>query len=163
MPRIVHLQLPFGIDSHRPILVFHRASGERFCDPHDVVLLLASEGVETGTVRGRNPTTHEQWWVPVIDIAKTGVPYAVALAAVIRAWLKERKGRQVKLQIGSVKISANTADEVDSMLSALTKHAKKLRSIHVTKTATAPEVSCKKNIKRAIIKKDNEHRDSGDS
>jgi hypothetical protein len=116
-----------------PTLVFHRAAREGIRYPDDVVALLDAEGVKTGMLRARNPITHGQWWIPVTEAAKVGVPYAVALAAVIRAWLKERKGRQVKLQNGRTSITANTVADAERLLKALAKHEKQLDALQVTK------------------------------
>ena len=124
-------------EEDRPILVFYRAPGEGLLYPGDVVSLLNSEGIQTGTVRARNPITHDQWWIPVL--AAAGAPYVKALASVIRAWLKECNGRKVQVENDRVKISAGTAAEVERLLSALTKHGKQLGSLHVTKsTVKAP-------------------------
>jgi hypothetical protein len=82
---------------------------------------------------GKNPITHDQWWVTGISIAKTGVPYVIALGAVLRTWLKERKGRQIRLETKSVKISANSVKEVELILKKLVKYETNLESIHVTK------------------------------
>jgi len=65
-------------------------------------------------------------------LAKAGTPYAIALAAAVRAWLKE-KGRQVRLESGRSKITANTPADVERLLKALTKHEKELGTLHVTK------------------------------
>jgi hypothetical protein len=134
--------------SSQPTLVFYRAAGETIRVPDDVVSLLNREGVETGILQARNPVTHDQWWVPVLGMAKTGVPYAIALAAVIRTWLKERKGRQVKLENGRLKISADTPSDVERLLSALTKHEKKLGSLHVTKAKSAAKVPVKRAVRK---------------
>jgi hypothetical protein len=119
-------------DSPQPTLVFYRAAGEEIRAPSDVVSLLRAEGLATGTLRARNPITHDHWWIPII---KEAAPYAIALGAVIRAWLKERKGRQVKLENGKLKICANTAADVERLIRAVTKHEKMLGPVHVTKAA----------------------------
>jgi hypothetical protein len=134
MPTVT-LARKFG-DSDRdssPTLVFHRAAREGIRYPDDVVALLDAEGVKTGMLRARNPITHDQWWIPFMEAAKAGVPYAVALAAVIRAWLKERKGRQVKLQNGRTSITANTVADAERLLKALAKHEKQLDALQVTR------------------------------
>jgi hypothetical protein len=94
-------------------LVFYRAADEGIRHPSDVVDLLNAEGIETGTLRARNPITHDQWWIPVVDLAKAGTPYVIALAAVVRTWLKERKGRQVRLENGRSKITASTVADAE--------------------------------------------------
>jgi hypothetical protein len=120
-------------DSPQPTLVFHRAEGEGMRAPSDVVSLLRAEGLETGTLRARNPITHDHWWIPII---KEAAPYAIALGAVIRSWLKERKGRQVKLENGRFKITANTPADIERLLRALTKHERNLGPVQVTKAAS---------------------------
>ena len=50
-----------------PTLVFHRAAREGIRYPDDVVALLDAEGVKTGMLRARNPITHDQWWIPVME------------------------------------------------------------------------------------------------
>ncbi len=114
-------------------LVFHRAVGEGIRHPSDVVELLNTEGIETGTLSARNPITHDQWWIPVVNLANAGTPYAIALAAVVRTWLKERKGRQVRLENARSKIIANSVDDAERLLTALSKHEKQLGPLHVTK------------------------------
>jgi hypothetical protein len=131
-------------DRPQPTLVFYRAEEEGIRAPSDVVSLLRGEGLETGTLRGRNPITHDHWWIPIIKDAR---PYAIALGAVIRAWLKERKGRQVKLENGKLKISANTAADVERLLRALTKHESNLGPVQVTKAANR-KVPTKRAVKR---------------
>ena len=116
-----------------PTLVFYRAAGEGIRYPDDVIDLLNAEGVKTGMLRARNPITHDQWWIPVVALAAAGAPYAKALASVIQTWLKERKGRQVRLANGSSRITANTAADAEHLLTALTKHEKQLCALHVTK------------------------------
>ncbi len=132
-------------------LVFHRAAGEGIRHPSDVVELLNAEGIETGTLRARNPITHDQWWIPVVDLAKAGTPYAIALAAVVRTWLKERKGRQVRLQNGRSKIIANTVADAERLLAALTKQEKQLGPLRVTK-ALVPATK-KKGVTKAASKR----------
>jgi len=121
-----------------PTLIFHRAAGEGIRYPDDVVHLLNAGGVKTGTLRARNPITHDQWWIPVVALAAAGAPYAKALASVIQTWLKERKGRQVRLENGSSRITADTAADAERLLVALTKHEKQLRTFHVTKGQKPP-------------------------
>jgi hypothetical protein len=116
-----------------PMLVFYRAAGEGVQYPDDVVNLLNAEGVKTGMLRARNPVTHDQWWIPVVALAAAGAPYAKALASVIQTWLKEQRGRQVRLENGRSKVTANTAADAERLLAALTKHAKRLGTVHVTK------------------------------
>jgi hypothetical protein len=123
-------------DSHSDTgltLAFHRAAREGIGYPDDVVALLDAEGVKTGRLRARNPIMHDQWWIPVVEAAKAGVPYADALAAVIRTWLKERKGRQVRLQIGRTSITANTVADAERLLKALAKHEKQLDALQVAR------------------------------
>ena len=144
----VAARMPRLDDVAGPKLVFYRASNEGIRSPQDVVLLLEREGIEPGIIRARNPATHDQWWVPLVDIAETGTPYALALGAVIRGWLKRRNGRQVRFELGSLKISANTVAEVESMLSTLAKHHRKLSSIHVTKA----QPKSKKILKKKPVK-----------
>lgn len=138
-------------DDHEtgPKLVFHRASGEGLRYPDDLVALLNAEGVKTGMLRARNPITHDQWWIPVTALAAAGAPYARALASVIRTWLKERKGRQVRLQNGTSTVTANTAAEAERLLTALTKHAKHLDALHVTKARRLrPSKAASNRVKR---------------
>jgi len=74
--------------SHRAgsaTLVFYRAPGEGIRRPVDVVELLTAEDIETGTLRARNPVTHDQWWIPISVLAMAGRPYAKALASVAKA------------------------------------------------------------------------------
>jgi hypothetical protein len=130
-----------------PALVFCRAVGEGIHYPDDVVSLLNAQGVETGRLSGRNPITHDQWWIPVTALAAAGAPYAKALASVIQTWLKERKGRQVRLDNGRSRITANTVADAERMLLALTKHEKQLGAVHVTK-ARKPAAQ-KTPVKRA--------------
>jgi hypothetical protein len=132
-------------------LVFHRAAGEGTRHPSDVVELLNAEDIETGTLRARNPITHDQWWIPVVDLAKAGTPYAIALAAVVRTWLKERKGRQVRLENGRSKITANTVADAERLLAALTKCEKQLGPLHVAK-ALQPAPN-KKAVEKAPAKR----------
>jgi hypothetical protein len=120
----------------QPILVFYRAAREGIRYPSDLVSLLKGEGVRTGRLRARNPTTHDQWWIPIL--AAAGAPYARALASVLRTWLKERNGRKVELQNGRVKITAATPAQVERLLSALTKHQTDPAPLHVTKAGRRP-------------------------
>ena len=69
----------------------------------------------------------------VVDLAKAGTPYAIALAAVVRTWLKERKGRQVRLENGRSKIIANTVAGAERLLAALIKYEEQLGPLHVSK------------------------------
>lgn len=119
-------------------LVFYRAARESVRHPGDVVQLLKVEGIETGTLRARNPITHDQWWIPVTVLAAAAAPYAKALASVAVAWIKERKGRQVRLENGRSRITANTAADAERLLAALTKHEKQLGLLHVTKARQSP-------------------------
>jgi len=132
-------------------LVFQRAVGESIRYPSDVVDLLNTEGIETGTLRARNPITHDQWWIPMVDLGKTGTPYAIALAAVVRTWLKERKGRQVRLENGRFKIIANSVGDAQRLLAALIKHEKELGPLHVTK---ALQPATKKKARKAPAKRE---------
>ena len=125
-----------------PTLVFYRAAAEGIRYPGDVVELLKAEGIKTGTLRARNPITHDQWWIPVTALAAAGVPYAKALVSVVQTWLKERKGRQVRLENGRSRITANTPADAERLLAALTKHEKQLGALHVTK---ARKLQPKKN------------------
>lgn len=135
-------------DGDGPTLVFYRSPREEGRSPDDVVSLLKSEGVKTGIRRTQNPPTGE-WWIPLIGLAKANAPYAVALGAVIRTWLRERKGRQVKIENGRSKITANNPDDAIRMLAALTKHEKQLRLVHVTKAKpAAKKLPAKKAIKK---------------
>ena len=70
-------------------------------------------------------------------LAAADAPYAKALLAIIRTWLKERKGRQVRIENGRSRITANTPEDAIRMLAALTKHEKQLRLVHVTKAIPA--------------------------
>jgi hypothetical protein len=114
-------------------LVFYRSDDEGIRHPSDVVDLLNAEGIETGTLRAQNPITHDQWWIPVVDLAKAGTPFVIAVAAVVRTWLKERKGRQVRLETGRSKITASTVADAERLLAALSKHQKQIGPLHVTK------------------------------
>ena len=131
-------------DRPQPTLVFYRALSEGIRAPSDVVALLRAEGLETGTLRARNPITHDHWWIPII---KEVAPYAIALGAVIRAWLKERKGRQVKLENGKLKICANTTADVERLLRALAEHERNPGAVQVTK-AVSRKASAKRALKR---------------
>lgn len=121
-----------------PKLVFYRAAGEGVRYPDDVVNLLNTEGVQTGRLTGRNPITHDQWWIPVAALAAAGAPYAKALASVIQTWLKERKGRQVRLENGTSRVTANTAEDAERLLVALTMHEQQLEGLQVTKGRKSP-------------------------
>jgi hypothetical protein len=128
----------------RSALVFYRAADEGIRSPGDVVSLLKRKGIRTGILRARNPITHDQWWIPVV--AAAGVPYFQALASVIRAWLKERSGRKVKLETARLKISAGTPAEVERLLAAIAKHEKPPDLLHVTKAAL--KAPAKKNARK---------------
>ena len=129
-----------------PSLVFYRAKGEGIRYPDDVVSLLKTQGVQTGRLTARNPITHDQWWIPVTALAAAGAPYAKALASVIRAWLKARKGRQVRLENGRTKITANTSADAERLLVALTRHEKEIAALHITKAG-------KKQVKKATSRR----------
>jgi len=111
-------------------LVFYRAASEGLRHPGDVVALLQNEGIKTGTLRARNPITHDQWWIPVTALAMAGRPYGKALASVVQTWLKERKGRRVELQYGSWKVAGTPAD-AERLLRAIAKHEKELGPLHI--------------------------------
>ena len=119
------------------MLVFYRAANEGIRYPDDVVGLLKAQGVHTGRLTGRNPITHDQWWIPVTALAAAGAPYAKALASVIQTWLKERKGRQVRLENGRSRVTANTSADAERLLAALTRHEKQIAGLHVTKARKA--------------------------
>jgi hypothetical protein len=121
-----------------PMLVFYRAPRELIRPPGDVVSLLNDAGVETATVQGRNPVTHDEWLIPVISLATAGLPYAQVFAGVAKTWLQERKGRQVRLENGRSRITANTPEDAIRLLTALTKHEKEIAALHVTKSRKAP-------------------------
>jgi hypothetical protein len=89
--------------------------------------------------------------IPVVDLAKAGTPYAIALAAVARTWLKERKGRQVRLENGRSKIIANTVADAERLLAALTKQEKQLGPLRVSK-ALVPATK-KKGVTKAASKR----------
>jgi hypothetical protein len=122
----------------RPALIFCRASAESVRVPSDIVSLMNAEGIKTGTLRARNPITHDQWWIPLTALMAAGAPYAKALASVIKTWLNEKKGRQVRLEVGGSKITANTVTEVKRLLAALRKHETHLGLLHVTKARVIP-------------------------
>ncbi len=126
----------FDYDGDGPTLVFYRSPREEGRSPGDVVSLLKSEGVKTGVLRTQNPPTGD-WWIPMIGLAAAGVPYAKALASVVQTWLKERKGRQVRIENGRSRITANTPEDAIRILAALTKHEKQLRLVHITKAIPA--------------------------
>ena len=129
--------------------VFYRAAGEGIRHPADVVELLNASGIQTGTLRARNPITHDQWWIPVTALAAVAAPYAKALASVAKTWIKERKGRQVRLENGRSKITANTAADAERLLAALTKHEKQLGLLHVTKARQPPAKAAEKRKKKS--------------
>lgn len=118
-------------------LVFHLAVREHVRHPDDVIELLTAAGITTGTIRVRNPITHDQWWIPVTALAAAGALYAKALASVAKAWLKERRGRQVRLENGRSRVTANSAADAERLLSALTKHEKQLGLLQVAKARPA--------------------------
>lgn len=136
-----------------PTLVFYRAAGEGIRHPDDVVNLLNAEGIATGMLRARNPVTHDQWWIPVAALTAAGAPYAKALASVIQTWLKERKGRQVRLENGRSRITANTPADAERLLVAVAKHEKQLGDLHVTnaRRSTAKKTTAKRTKKRRRI------------
>jgi hypothetical protein len=136
-----------------PKIVFYRAEGEVIRYPDDVVSLLTAQRIQTGGLVGRNPITHDQWWIPVAALVAAGAPYAKALTFVVQAWLKERKGRQVRLEIGKLRITANTVTEAERLLAALNKHAKQIDGLQVTKAR-------KRLAKRARAKTTGKHRKS---
>jgi hypothetical protein len=147
--------IPFDYDDSDgdgPTLVFHRSPREEGRSPDDVISLLKSEGVKTGVRRTQNPPTGE-WWIPLIGLAAAGVPYAKALAAVIQTWLKERKGRQVRIENGRSRITANNPEDAVRILAALTKHEKQLRLAHVTKTRPAAKKLTAKKVTKKRAKK----------
>jgi hypothetical protein len=119
-------------------LVFYRAASEGIHHPGDIVELLNAEGIQTGTLSARNPITHDQWWIPVTALAAAAAPYAKALASVAKTWIKERKGRQVRLENARSRITANTAADAERLLAALRKHEKQLGLLHVTKARKPP-------------------------
>ena len=119
-------------------IVFYRAAREGIRHPGDVVELLKAEGIQTGTLRARNPVTHDQWWIPVTALAAAAAPYAQALASVAKTWIKERRGRQVRLENGRSRVTANSAAAAERLLAALTKHEKQLGLLHVTKARKPP-------------------------
>ena len=129
-------------------LVFCRAAGEGLRHPGDVVALLQNEGIKTGTVRARNPITHDQWWIPITALAVAGRPYAKALASVVQTWLKERKGRRIELQYGCCKV-AGTAADAERLLRAIAKHEKELGPLHIT----GSKAMVKKSATRKSVRK----------
>ena len=143
--RIRRLTLIYGEDDlkepkpeppHREgpaMLSFHLAPREEAHDPSDVVALLKAEGIRTGILRARNPITDNEWWIPVTALAAAAAPYAKALASVAIAWLKERRGRQVRLENGRSKVTANSVADAERLLAALTKHEEELGLLHVSK------------------------------
>lgn len=151
--RIRRLTLIYGKDDLKPqkaepphrtgsaTLVFHTAAREDVHDPNNLIELLNAEGIRTGMIRARNPITHDQWWIPVTAVAAAAGPYAKALASVVKAWLKERRGRQVRLESGRSKVTANSAADAERLLAALTKHEKEIGPLQVAK---APKKRAKK-------------------
>jgi hypothetical protein len=149
MPKVSVIEPSLKVnDNHYPTLIFCRAQGEAICLIEDVISLLENEGIATGAIRARNPMTHDQSWISLLGIAKAGVPYAIALGAVIRHWLKERTGRRVKLEKGSLKIHASSAADVESMLGMLVKYERKLGSLHITSAQSEPKAMVKKAKKK---------------
>lgn len=128
-------------------LVFHLAAREHVRHPDSVIELLTAAGIKTGTIRARNPITYDQWWIPVTALAAAGAPYAKALASVAKAWLKERRGRQVRLENGRSRVTANSAADAERLLAALTKHEKQLGLLQVAK-ARRPRAKKKAAAKR---------------
>jgi hypothetical protein len=114
-------------------LVFHTATREDVHDPNNLIELLTAAGIRTGMIRVRNPITDNQWWIPVTALAAAAAPYAQALASVAIAWLKERRGRQVRLENGRSKVTANSAADAERLLAAPTKHEEQLGLLQVTK------------------------------
>lgn len=157
--RIRRLTLIYGKDDLTPLppdpphrdgpamLSFHPAPREEPHDPSDVVALLKAEGIRTGTIRVRNPITGDQWWIPVTALSAAAAPYAKALASVATAWLKERHGRQVRLENGRSKVTANSAADAERLLAALTKHEEQLGLLQVTKARK------KKSLKKKAVAK----------
>jgi hypothetical protein len=139
-------------DHSEPALVFHRASGEAIKAPDDLVSLLRGQGFETGMLRARNPITHDQWWVPVIGLAKAGMPYAIAFGAVIRTWLKERKGRHVRFEYGRLRVSANRPSDAERLLSAIAKHKKELGLSYVTKAKRIGKSPIQSKVRKRSMK-----------
>jgi hypothetical protein len=121
-----------------PKLVFYRAAGEGIRYSDHVVNLLNAESVQAGRLTGGNPITHDQWWIPLAALAAAGAPYAKALASVTQTWLKERKGRQVRLENATSRVTANTAADAERLLVALTKHEKEPEGLQVTKARKSP-------------------------
>jgi hypothetical protein len=129
-------------------LVFYRAAGEGLRHPGDFVALLENEGIKTGTLRARNPITHDQWWIPIAALAMAGRPFAKGLASVVQTWLKERKGRRVELQYGSLKVAGTPAD-AERLLRAIAKHEKVLGPLHIA----GSKAVLKKSATRKSIRK----------
>ena len=119
-------------------LVFHLAAREHVRDPGDLVALLKAAGIKTGMIRARNPLPSDQWWIPVTALAAAASPYAKALASVAKAWLKERRGRQVRLENGRSRVTANSAADAERLLAALTKHEEQLGLLQVRKSRKTP-------------------------
>ena len=130
-------------------LVFYRAASEGLRHPGDDVALLQNEGVKTGTLRARNPITHDQWWIPITALAVAGRPYAKALASVVQTWLKERKGRRIELQYGCCKV-AGTAADAERLLRAIAKHEKELGPLHITGSkAMVKKLATRKSVRKS--------------
>ena len=55
----------------------------------------------------------------------------------------------MKLEKGSLKISASTVSDVDSVLGSLAKYEKKLGVLHVTKAQHAPKAPKKTSKKKS--------------
>ena len=148
--RIRYLTLICGKDDLKPqkpepphrtgsaTLVFHLAAREDVHDPHGLVELLTAAGIRTGTIRARNPIMDDQWWIPVTALAAAASPYAKALASVAKDWLKGRRGRQVRLESGRSKVTANSAADAERLLAALTKHEKEIGPLQVAKARKKP-------------------------
>jgi hypothetical protein len=138
--------------STHQMLVFYRAPGEPIRPPADLVSLLRNEGLQTGTIQARNPTTHDQWWVPVVGFATLGLPYvAKAFAAVIQSWMKERRGRQVT--VGKLRITGYKPADVERIVRALSKQERGLSLLHVTKAKPPRRSVAKKDHKKAADSK----------
>ena len=148
--RIRRLTLIYGKDDLKPqkpepphrtgsaTLVFHTAAREDVHDPNSLIELLTAAGIRTGTIRVRNPIMHDQWWIPVTALAAAGAPYAKALASVAKDWLKGRRGRQVRLESGRSKVTANSAADAEKLLAALTKHEREIGPLRVAKARKKP-------------------------
>jgi len=85
--------------------------------------------------------------------AKAGLPYAVALGTVIRSWLKECKRRQVRPEIGNVKITVGTPADLDRVLATLGKHGDTLTMLQVSGANSAPKLPAKRAAKKKRVSK----------